>query len=341
MPIDRKRKAEEPEQMQLPQSQNWVNSTGFNVNTRIPVQLLTKMPQVSVQPLQSTKPREVGSCVKHPVSDEYYLMLLADKDTLQSNEVVRKFTFQSTDDINAQNLQFNQIPAGVYNFILFSDLANNILTLHIMYMNPMEYYSKHKQLIFDSKSHVREEKFMYSGEIQFDGTSTIVANDISSLYFNSVKNDSINFAFQLLFPNMDEFINAMGPAGLQYYNSLGFAPGESIPPAGLKALLNRFYTKADYVGYLKEGVRSAIDNILQKMFTEFMQYALRMIFGERVNVEYSPQIYTVSSQQTLTKDFMDALCRVKQAEAYPPLYYDSSCSAAVANETWCTYNNIK
>jgi hypothetical protein len=346
--LQRKRKLEDRNNqlqynLMYPEYNTWAGEAGFDVrqsDAPVPETVLKQFPQIPVQPLRKKKPNISGSCVQHPVAfpdqQQYYMLFNTDEDTLQSNEVIRKYTLETTNDANMQRWQLTNIPPGVYNYILFSDLANTSFTLHIMYMNPMEYYSKHSQLIFDAK-HVRNEYFMYSGEILLNGTPNIVASDISSLYFQNVKADSIKLAFELLFTDIGSFEVALGPKGMQYYKSQRqhYNANEPFTDAALKAMFNIFYNKAD-VGFLQPWVRPEIDKILQKLFVQFMQYALSTIFGP-IAVQYATDIYNRSSQRFLNKDFVDALCRVKAPQNYPPVYYDDTCTKEVPNNTWCTY----
>ena len=339
----RKRSADDAEQKAaIPIYENWAK-LHFTDDSKA---FFKQFPQVGAESLRTTKKRKMeGSCVRHPVENGF--LKFSEDDSIKNDEVVRKFTFKSTSDLNERIVQFTSVPHGVYNFILFTNSDNTVFILHMVYMNPGEYHNKHKDLIFESSTEITGPNFMYSGEIKFDGSPEIVVNDISSLYFFHIKNDSITLAFQLLFPNMTAFINAMEEPGLQYYKSLKFKTGETIGKKALIMHFNRFYTMADGTEandnqdrWLQKGIREQIDIILQKMFTEFMQYSLRMMFGDELHVKYSKNIYKGSAQEALNRNFMNILCRAKTNPSdYPPLYSDQDCSVQVIGKTWCTYTN--
>lgn len=344
---NRKRPAEPaiPTYPAAPTYKDWAK---FNFEDNSLESFFNQFPQAEAGPIRAKKQKSAGLCVQHPVEKEYYIELKVDPGIINNDEIVRYYTFESTADLNRQRAQLTTIPHGVYNFILFTDSANTKFILHMMYMNPGEYHNKHIDLLAHAEGVVSQPNFMYSGEIRFDGTFNVAVNDISSLYFKHVKSESITLAFQLLFPDMRAFINSMAPAGIALFNSLKFEQDEEILKRALIMHFNIYYNKADGTDdknhedrLLKIGVKQQIDIILRKMFTSFMEYALRMIFGTQVQVQYAEHIYKISQQKNLSKAFMDTLCRAKtttKEHNYASLYFDENCTNKTPNTTtWCSY----
>lgn len=309
-----------------------------------PNDIYNRFPDFKIDQLRAKAPKLMtGSCVEHPVSKNHYIMFTPDPDTIKSEEVVQKYTLYTTTNESEQMQQFNSVKPGVYNYILFANQDNREFTLHLMRMNPMEYYSKHIQILFDAK-HIEANAFVYSGEMKFDGSRNILASDMSSLYFNNLKSDSIVFAMKHLFPNLEEHMDTRGKERYQYLLDL-FAKGlphdeaiqsmkqqmEALPKAE-KSMYMDFYNKE---GYLLKGKRETVDETLKELFINYLQLAISGILGP-VRIIYNKEIFSVSDQRFLTPEFMNALCRVKKADSYPALFSDQNCTRPTG-DTWCSY----
>lgn len=304
-----------------------------------------RYPSLKVQELRKKQKKlNTGSCVEHPVQKNKYMVFTPDPDTVRSNEVVLKYTLKSVADAGEQNKQLSAVPPAVYNYILFANQDTQQFILHLMRMNPMEYYSKHMQILADA-SHIDDDaSFVYSGEMKFDGSRAIVASDMSSLYFLNLKSDSIVFAMKQLLPNMDEHIGNRGRLPFENYLAT-FSPGKSGHDA-FRHMLDEFKNnkKAEMMfymkfynneGYLEDGKRQEIDLFIETLFVKYLSLALSTIFGS-VAIQYNKEIFALSDQRFLTREFMDAICRVKEAAKYPPLFSDDGCQTAL-DETWCSY----
>ena len=322
------------------------NSPGFIRRNSGRPSSFRRGPSFKVAPLRAKQPKLQGSCVEHPIRKTKFMMFSPDPDTVLSDDVVRKYTLHTSSNPAEQQRQFASIEPAVYNYILFANQDTQQFTLHLMRMNPMEYYSKHIQIMFDAK-HIAENSFVYSGEMRFDGSRTIVASDMSSLYFLNLKNDAIVFAMKLVFPDLREH---MGPRGKMNFENLlrTFAPGKTGSdavefmytemagkyPKAEKQMYLDYYNK---FGFLLEGKREEVDRMLQDLFVQYMRRAVSGILGP-VTVVYNKEIFALSDQRFLTGEFMGAICRVKDPRNYPTLFDDSDCTQAI-DETWCSYVN--
>jgi hypothetical protein len=301
----------------------------------------------------SLKPYEKRLCFAQPSTKNHIQTCYNYMDSSEkSNSINVEYELDDvkTDDFpilifetDGQN-NYDMLPDGISNFILFYDNQNDKYILVTAYYDGGEYGSKHDMILYRLKKKLQAEEgidddelpekyktFIISGEIKKE-RNMVLFHDYSSQYFraNSCRNLKNLINRIVIFDMMESY--GLTPETIDLKENekklnkikeeiLKLNPGTQTTLAELKKL-----NFEDLIQKMRKPPtsESPLNRIYRDKITSYMSDAFSNIFkSDKINTSYTEDLFNADIQKNMNK-FIDDMCR-KNPQIEFDIYNGSNC----------------